>query len=275
MNQGNDTPVLSEVDGSVGWVTLNRPEVLNAMNEPLMDSLLQTLRTMSEDQSIRAVVLRGSGRAFSAGGDVKMMADRQAGVAKSNSMGAVFADQQRDLIMRSESSVLLRTMPKPTIAALRGHVVGGALALALACDLRIAAEDTQLRVGFSGRGLSGDFGISYLLYQAVGSMRARELMLIDQAIDSRRAIELGLVTEVCPVADFEARIKEIANELGSGPTIAYARIKANLEQAAIAPSLREAIAIEASNQRVSAMTADSRESGVAFNEKRPPIFKGR
>jgi 2-(1,2-epoxy-1,2-dihydrophenyl)acetyl-CoA isomerase len=266
--------VLVSIEDSVAWVTLNRPAVLNAMNVALMDELRAALVAVAEDDAVRCVVLRGAGRSFSAGGDVAMMAERQRFTLETKSSGGHVHAQQRDLVRRGEASVLLHTMPKPTIAMLHGHVLGGGAALAFAADLRVAAVDTKIKIGFAARALSGDFGITYLLDRSVGPLRARELLLLDPELTSEEAKRMGLVTMVRPNEDLMSTTRELAAKLAAGPTIAYARMKANLEAIAASPKIGESLVIEALNQRVSALTQDCAESGAAFTERRPPHFIG-
>jgi 2-(1,2-epoxy-1,2-dihydrophenyl)acetyl-CoA isomerase len=271
---GSTAPVLVERRGALGVLTLNRPRWLNAMNDALMDDLREALVDLGSDDTIRCVVLRGNGRAFSAGGDVAMMAARRDGADPDETLAARIRREQANLIRRGEASLLLRSMTKPTIAVLHGHVIGGAMALALAADLRIASTDTKLRIGFGARALSGDFGITYLLVHAVGDVKARELLLLDPLIDASTALSLGLVTSVHDPDDLDRMAAELGERLAAGPTVAYGRMKSNLEHVTAGASFERALHIEAMNQRVSALSEDCAESGRAFAEKREPKFIG-
>jgi 2-(1,2-epoxy-1,2-dihydrophenyl)acetyl-CoA isomerase len=253
---------------------LNRPDSLNAMNESMMDELLDVLVELDRDPAVRAVLLSGAGRAFSAGGDVKMLNARSGNSTEFGSTGSTIERRRADLVRRGQATVLLQNLSKPVVVALHGHVVGGALALALACDLRIAADDIKLRIGFAARGLSGDYGIGYLLSEGLGAFRARALMLLDEPLDAERALGEGLVTRVVPRAELEDAAIELATRLAQGPTIAYGRTKANLAAAAGSATLAQYIETEAINQRISALTADCAESGRAFVERRAPRFTG-
>jgi 2-(1,2-epoxy-1,2-dihydrophenyl)acetyl-CoA isomerase len=267
-------PVLVGRDGALGVITLNRPRSLNAMNGALMDDLRQALLELGADDAIRCVVLRGNGRAFSAGGDVAMMIARSDKADPTESLAVRIRREQADLIRRGEASGLLRTMAKPTVAVLQGHVVGGGLALALAADLRIAATDTKMRIGFGSRGLSGDFGITYLLVHALGDVKARELLLLDPLIDASAALSLGLLTSVHERADLDGAVSEVVDRLMNGPTIAFGRMKSNLAQVTAGASFEQSLQVEAINQRVSALSEDCAESGRAFAERREPKFIG-
>lgn len=268
-------PILLESEDGLARITLNRPNVLNAMNEPMMDALVELLQRLNQDSTVRAVLICGAGRAFSAGGDVRLINTRAASEAQYGSVGATIERRRADLVRRGRASALLQTLSKPVVVALQGHVVGGALALALACDLRIAADDAKLRIGFASRSLSGDYGISYLLERGVGLLRARELILLDEPINAAQALKEGLVTEVVPRDQLESRAEEVARRLAAGPTIALGRMKANIAAVAGAASLDQFLETEALNQRISALTEDSAESGKAFVERRSPKFTGR
>ena len=266
------TIVELEQDG-IAWITLNRPAVLNAMSQQLMDELLDALTRAAHNPSVRCVAIRGAGRAFCAGGDVADIRSRQEQAEKAESLGALIEQQSRTMLRHQESVTLLRTMPKPTVAVVHGHAVGGGLCLALAADIRLASTDAQLRVGFAQRSLSGDFGISYLLTHAVGAARARELLLLDPVVTGEEAKTLGLVTSVHPPDELAAAAEGTARLLANGPTIAFGRMKDNLA-ASETRSLGEVMWVEAMNQRVSANTADAKEAGAAFAERRAPTFTG-
>jgi 2-(1,2-epoxy-1,2-dihydrophenyl)acetyl-CoA isomerase len=164
-------------------------------------------------------------------------------------------------------------MPKPTVAAVHGHAVGGGLALALACDFRVVTETAKLRVGFAARSLSGDFGISYLLVHTVGSAKARDLMMLDSVIDGAEAERIGLATRVCPDDVLDASADKLVNRLAAGPTIAYGRIKDNL-LAAESLNFEASLRIESMNARVSTNTSDAKEAALAFAEHRVAAFTG-
>jgi 2-(1,2-epoxy-1,2-dihydrophenyl)acetyl-CoA isomerase len=262
-----EAPVQVSCRDGVGWVTLSRPRALNAMNGSLMDQLRDHLEALAVDPEVRCVVLRGAGRAFSAGGDVKMSHERANGAA--GSVGARMERERQQLARRSQSSVLLYTMPKPTVALLHGHVVGGGMSLALAADLRLAAVSTQLRVGFATRALSGDFGISFLLEKIVGTAQARELLMLDPVLDAAEAARRGLITTVYPDDELTAAGEELAARLAAGPTVAFSRMKSNLAVAQTS-DFAAAIEIESANQRFAAATADASASARAFVQGSAP-----
>ena len=265
--------LLVEVVDGLAWVTLNRPEALNALDVELMDALVETLGRLGEDSEVRCVALRGAGRAFCAGGDLGLIRRRREEIAAGPSIGAVLDSQQRVLVRQAHASRLLREMPKPTLSVVHGPAVGGGLALALACDVRLMASDARLRIGFAARALSGDYGISYLLVHTVGSARARELLLLDPELDGAEAYRLGLATEACAVTHMHERADDLARHLAGGPTIALGRMKHNL-LAAETCRFDEVLEIEALNQRIAGNTADAAEAGAAFAQHRSPLFRG-
>jgi 2-(1,2-epoxy-1,2-dihydrophenyl)acetyl-CoA isomerase len=270
-------------EGGIGWITLNRPESLNAMGGELMPLLAKYLAECSEDPAVRCVVLTGAGRAFCAGGDVKGMAARAG--ARSTEQGASGDNGRRSEGWELWSGVhglrqgqrgtsyVLHTMPKPTIAMVNGHAVGAGLSLALACDLRIASENAKLGTVFRNVGFSGDFGGSWFLPRLVGMEKARELYFTGAILEAAEAKRIGMVSRVVPHEDLEAETMKLASQLASGPTLAYARMKENLNRTwsqDLLPHLDQ----EALNMRLSGMTMDHREAAKAFVEKRQPVFKG-
>lgn len=264
-------PVLIERKEGVAWLTLNRPRALNAMDVALMEMLRERLAELAIDPDVRCVVLRGAGSSFCAGGDLGEIQRRQ---RDADGNGAHLEHQARMLVHHAGSVALLRNMPKPTVAVIHGHAIGGGFSLALAADLRIADRSARLRAGYAARSLSGDFGISYLLTHTVGASKARELMLLDPVIDGEEAQRLGLVTVLCEADALAASVEAVAADLASRPTIALGRMKDNIA-AAETSRLDEVIGLEAINQRISAATRDAREAGRAFAEARSPAFEGR
>ena len=269
-------------EGGIGWITLNRPESLNAMGGELMPLLGKYLAECSADHSIRCVVLTGAGRAFCAGGDVKGMAARTEQTAGS---GQQTADGRRSEAWylatgvqglregQRATSYMLHTMPKPTIAMVNGHAVGAGLSLALACDLRIASDRAKLGTVFRNVGFSGDFGGSWFLPRLVGMEKARELYFTGEILEAAEAKRIGMVSRVAPHEELESETMKLASLLASGPTLAYARMKENLNRTwsqDLGPHLDQ----EALNMRLTGATQDHREAARSFVEKRAPVFRG-
>ncbi len=262
-----DEVLLERREDGVLTLTLNRPDRLNALSWEMCDRLLHALLHAAADETVGAIVLTGAGRAFCAGGDVKAMAEAPQGL---ESYEARVADLRR----RMESARLLHEIAKPTIAMLRGPAAGAGLALALACDFRIAGEDARLTTAFAKVGLSGDFGGSYFLTRLVGSAKARELYLTSPIIDARAALALGLVTRVTADAALEDETRDFARRLAQGPRVALAHMKQNLNLAETA-NLAAVMESEALRHVRCTTTADHREAATAFAAKRAPVFSGR
>lgn len=272
--------VLIEKRAGVAWITLNRPDSLNAMGGQLMPLLARYLADCASDRTVRCVVLTGAGRAFCAGGDVKGMAAGRDILARGGE-----ADGTRSLAseftwgveglrqVQRDTSCLLHTMPKPTIAMVNGHAVGAGLSLALACDMRIASDRAKLGTVFRNVGFSGDFGGSYFLQHLVGMGKARELYFTGEILPADEAYRIGMVNRVVEHERLEEETMALATQLATGPTLAYARMKENLNRAETC-DLLTLLDQEAVNMRLSGMTNDHREAARAFVEKRQPTFTG-
>jgi 2-(1,2-epoxy-1,2-dihydrophenyl)acetyl-CoA isomerase len=250
----------------VATLTLNRPDRLNALSAPIMEGLLEALPRLASDTTVGAIVLTGAGRAFCAGGDVKRMAAEE--VARSGEEAVAL------LRSRMEISRLLREVPKPTIAMVNGPAAGAGMALALACDLRIAGQSARFVTAFANVGFSGDFGGSYFLSRLVGTAKARELYYTAEPIDAAQALALGVVNRVVPDAELAETTAAFARKLAHGPRIALGLMKQNFN-AAESGTLAELLDLEARHQIETGQTADHKEAARAFVEKRAPVFIGR
>jgi 2-(1,2-epoxy-1,2-dihydrophenyl)acetyl-CoA isomerase len=261
-----DQHLIETIADGVATLTLNRPERLNALSAPILDGLLAALPRLAADGQIGAVVLTGAGRAFCAGGDVKRMAEE---TVERNS-----EEDVARLRARMEVSRLLHEMPKPTIAMVNGAAAGAGLALALACDLRIAGASARFVTAFAKVGFSGDFGGSYFLSKLVGTGKARELYFTAEPLDAAQALALGIVNRVVPDAELAAATMEFASKLARGPRIALAAMKQNFN-AAENGTLAELLDLEARGQIETGRTEDHKEAARAFVEKREAVFRGR
>jgi 2-(1,2-epoxy-1,2-dihydrophenyl)acetyl-CoA isomerase len=259
--------ILKEINNGIGVITLNRPEVLNAVTHDMWESLRLACEELAEDSSVRAVILTGSGRGFCAGGDVKGMAARDLREGDSDAMVA-------RLVIFLKSVRYLAEMPKPTIAAVRGPAAGAGLSLALACDFRILGNDAALTTAFAQVGLSGDFGASYFLTQLIGAGRARELMMTSPTLDAETACQLGLANRVVASDQLDQEARAFARQLADGPTMAFDYMKQNINAVANGASLGELLEQEARNMIASMLTEDHREAAQAFVDKRLPRFRG-
>jgi len=258
--------LLETVTDRVATLTLNRPDRLNALSSPIMDGLLEALPRLGADPEIAVVILTGAGRGFCAGGDVKSMAEG------TSQMGVHDAVQR--LRGRMEVSRLLHEIPKPTIAMVNGPAAGAGLAMALACDLRVAAESARFITAFVKVGFSGDFGGSYFLSKLIGTGRARELYYSGEPLDAKQALALGVVNKVVPDSELLETTMTYARRIAAGPSIALGLMKKNLN-AAESGTLSELLDLEALHQIQTGRTEDHKEAARAFVEKRAPVFKGR
>jgi len=260
--------LLESVKDGVATLTLNRPERLNAMSGPMLDALLEALARLADDGSVGVVVLTGAGRAFCAGGDVKAMAEGR------EFDGDTLEEKAQGLRAKMEVSRWLHEMPKPTIAMVRGAAAGAGLSLALACDLRVAADSARFATAFARVGYSGDFGGSWFLTQLVGTAKARELYYTADILDAQQALALGVVNRVVPDARLEEETQALALKLARGPRVALRYMKRNMN-AAEAGSLKDSLDLEAWHHTRTGFTEDHKEAAKAFVDKREPVFRGR
>lgn len=266
--------LLCEIDAGVSTITLNRPDKRNALSDRLTPALRETLLLVERDPNVRCVVLTGAGRAFCAGGDVSGMGGGRPD-ASPDAPRPSLEDAVRTLQHRQETLTLrLYELRKPTIAALPGAAAGAGLSIALACDLRIAAESAIVTTAFANIGLSGDYGASWLLTRLVGTARARELFYTARRVSAAEALSLGLVNEVVADERLAARTAEFARQIADGPPIALAYMKEHLNRA-LEQDLRTCLAMEADRMVRSTRTEDHREAVQAFMAKRKPTFSGR
>lgn len=254
-------------EGSVTWVTLNRPDRLNALTATMSHELEEAFGEAGDDDSVRCIVLTGEGRGFCAGQDLTEFE------------AAYSAGERPDIAEHLRTSyhrmipVVVHT-PKPVIAAINGVAAGAGLSLALACDLRVASEDAKFTQAFVKIGLIPDSGGSYLLPRAVGYSKALELSITGDLIDAKTAQDVGLVSQVLPAASFRDEVAAQANGLASMPTLAVAATK-DLLQRSLNLTLEEALDQEAVAQARMGQTSDHIEGVNAFVEKRAPRFEGR
>ncbi len=260
------TDVLESHDAGVATLTLNRPARLNALSPDMLAALHAAIPRLDADPSVRALVLTGSGRGFCAGGDVKRMTD---GAIAHDAPDAVAV-----LRRKMEVSRLLYEMSKPTIAMVNGPAAGAGLALALACDFRVAGASARFTTAFARVGLPGDFGGSFFLSSLLGAAKARELYFTADAVDAQRALALGLVNQVVADDELVAVTMELARRLAAGPVLAYGYMKRNLA-AAQTEGLARILDLEAEHQVAASRTEDHREAARAFVDKRTPVFRGR
>lgn len=292
--------LMAEIDEGVAVITLNRPERRNAFSAPLLRALGEVLARAESDSSIGSVLLTGAGGAFSAGGDVKGFAANASANATRPAGGSGASpaaegtdtpgpDEQRprpDPIRGYDQAVAaqrldqrrtsgrLYWMPKPTLAALPGPAAGAGLAVALACDMRMAADSAFLTTAFANVGFSGDYGGTWFMNRLLGPAKTKELYFLSERVSAEEAARLGLVNWVVPAAELAERSLALARRLAAGPTVAYRYMKENINRAADA-ELGECMDLEVTHHIRCSYTEDHREASLAFVQKRPPSFHGR
>ncbi len=271
--------LIAERRHGVLFLTMNRPDKLNALSDQMIGGLLDELGRAAHDREVGAVVLTGAGRGFCAGGDIGRMRERNEGAghesAGAHSGGEGGINTRIAQLRRSEEvSALLHEMPKVTIGAINGPAAGAGLSIALACDIRIAADTARFGTAFARVGFSGDFGGTYLLTQLVGPAKARELYFTAEVIGADEALRLGMVNRVVPAASLGEEVDAFARRIAAGPTVAYSYMKAHLNLA-LKSDLRTILDRESHGQSLTGLTEDHKEAVKAFLEKREPKFKGR
>jgi enoyl-CoA hydratase len=252
--------------GHVAWLTLNRPDALNAMNRALVRELRTFFSTLGDDRETRVVVMRGAGRAFCAGLDLKEEPDGDASVQAG-------LRAQRTV---SELVVMMRRAPQPIIACVHGAACGGGFALALGADVRLAGASARMNAAFIRIGLSAcDVGVSYFLPRMVGASVAAELLLTGNFIEAARAERLGLVSRLVPDAELETAAQALADDMLRNSPLGLRLTKECLNASLDAGSLEQVIAMEDRNQILCTRSEDFREGITAFLQKRPPSYHER
>src|SRR3954451_10826242 len=263
--------LLCAVRERVAVITLNRPEVRNALSDDLTPALRTMIKTCGENPEIGALLITGAGTAFCAGGNVKGMgAHRDKKKLEMSYDDRVAELQERQRLLTGA----LVSVRKPTIAALPGAAVGAGLAIAMACDIRIAAQSAFVSTGYLRVGLRGDYGIAWLLTRLVGTARARELMFTADRVDAARCEAIGLVNRVVADAKLQEEAFAMARLMADGPTIALRYMKDNLDEA-LQFDFASARDHEAVRLVRTTLTADHREAVQAFVDKRKAMFTGK
>lgn len=254
-----------EVTDNIATITLNRPEVYNALDLSLGRGLFHATIEADEDRAVRCIVVTGAGKAFCAGGDVKVFndnADRIGGVIK-----------ELTTYFHGAISRLART-PKPVIMAVNGVAAGGGMSLALAGDLAVAAESARFTMAYSKIAASPDGSSSYFLPRIIGLRRALELHYTNRSLSAREAMDWGLVTRVHPDTEFSSSVAALAAELAEGPTLAFGRAKLLFHQST-QESLETQMELESQAIAASGHTEDFRNGVAAFVRKESAVFRGR
>ncbi|MEU6980325.1 MULTISPECIES: enoyl-CoA hydratase-related protein [unclassified Streptomyces] len=262
--------VLHAVENGVSWITLNRPEAMNAVTWDQRERIIALLADASADPGVRAVVITATGRGFCAGADL-----RGGPPASPGDGGRVQGDVAR-MIRGGAQRFIAAVMDceKPVIAAVNGTAAGIGAHLAFACDLVLAAEPAKFVEVFARRGIVPDGGGAYLLPRLVGPQRAKELMFFGDAVPAAEARAMGLVNRVVPAEELEKTAREWAERLAQGPTRALALTK-RLVNASLDGDRASAFAAEADAQELCMTTRDAQEGVAAFVERRTPAYEGR
>ena len=267
MDTTHSEDLLVETRDGVAVLTMNRPERLNALSRPMIDDAITALERCADDPAVGCIVLTGAGRGFCAGGDVTAMGDASASADWTLEQKV---DRQRAI---HRFAGLLHASAKPTVAAINGACAGAGFGLALASDLRLAADSARFTTAFAKVGFSGDFGITWPLVRIVGEAKAKELLFLSDVLGASEALALGLVNRIVPGAEVLAGALEMAARLARGPRTAYRYMKQNIDAAAV-ESYQQLLDREAFTQCRTGGTADHREGVAAFVAKREPRFTG-
>jgi 2-(1,2-epoxy-1,2-dihydrophenyl)acetyl-CoA isomerase len=262
-----DAHLLVDIRDGIAVLTMNRPERLNALSQDMIDRAIDTLERVATDPAVGCIVLTGAGRGFCAGGDVKAMG----GAALHEMSLEQQVDRQRHI---HRMSALLHDSAKVSIAAVNGPCAGAGFGLALACDLRLAADSATFTTAFAKVGFAGDFGITWPLARTLGEARAKELLFLSDVLSATQAARLGLLNRVLPAAELMPAALQLAARIAGGPQVAYRYMKENVHAAAT-ESYPQLLDREGFTQRRTGGTADHREGVAAFVEKRAPKFTGR
>jgi 2-(1,2-epoxy-1,2-dihydrophenyl)acetyl-CoA isomerase len=248
-------------DGPALRITLNRPEVLNALSLALLDELREALEGPASDDGVRAVLITGAGRGFCAGAD---LADTRV----DGDIGGILERSYHPVVRA------IATLPKPVVAGVNGVAAGAGMSLALACDVRLLSSAASFALGFTGIGLVMDAGSSYFLPRLVGPGRALEMAFSNRRVKAEEAVAIGLGERVLDADDFAEAVWDEVRSMAEGPTRAFALAKREV-RASLDHDLEQQLALEAVCQAEAASSQDVREGIAAFREKRPPRFQGR
>jgi 2-(1,2-epoxy-1,2-dihydrophenyl)acetyl-CoA isomerase len=247
----------------IATISLNRPDVYNALNDEITYELQDALKTVAKDEHVRVVVLTGEGKAFCSGQDLKAVSGEQ----KRSFMDSLH--KRYNPIVK-----LMRNLPKPIVCRLNGVAAGAGCSLALACDIIVATEEASLIEVFINIGLVPDSGSSYFLPRLVGAARAFELCSMGTKVKAKEALEMGLINKVVSASDLDTTVKQYTSYYATAPTKSIGLIKKMLNKSATA-SLDEMLDYEAYTQEIAGSSQDYKEGVTAFLEKRKPSFVGK
>lgn len=261
-----DAPVLLEFTDGVAVVTMNRPDAMNSLDVATKDALLQVLRQVAEDPRTRCVVLRGSGKAFCVGQDLK----EHITLLKQDveRVWETVADHYNPIVQ------LIATMNKPVLAAVNGVAAGAGAAFAFAADVRIMADGAGMNLAFSGIALSCDSGSSWFLPRLIGIAKAKELLFFPRTVKSAECLELGMVNQVVPAEELDQVVMDMARRLAAGPTLSYGSMRQAIAYSA-GHGLADSLVKEGEFMRLTGTSEDHTGAVDAFIAKAKPVFGGR
>ena len=254
------TNLVLERRGAALRITLARPEVLNALSLELLEELADALHGPAAEAAVRAVLITGVGRGFSAGADL-------ADTPVDADIGPLLERYYHPVVSA------IQLLEKPVVAGVNGVAAGAGLSLAAACDVRIASSEARFALGFTGIGLVMDAGCSYFLPRLIGVGRTMELALSNRRVEASEALGMGLVERVLPAEGFPDAVWQVVSDIAVGPTLAFSLVKKEL-RASLANDLLSQLRLESGVQSSAAASRDAREGVRAFREKRPPTFEG-
>lgn len=258
--------IICEEKGAVAHVILNRPEVMNALNPEMAKELEGCITDLGAREEVKVIIIRGSGKAFSAGGDVALLS-----AIKDKSPMEIRQTLAQDVFGRFSA---VYRVEKPIIAALHGYVLGAALSLALLCDVRIAEKDTVFGVEFARMGIAPEAGISYVLPKMVGCSRAAELVLTARRFGASEAERIGILSKIVEKGTIKDEAERLAGQMAALPPIALSVSKSTL-RADLLKNFDDVVEREANLNAVCYKTRDHMEAVRAFLEKRAPVFTGK
>jgi 2-(1,2-epoxy-1,2-dihydrophenyl)acetyl-CoA isomerase len=256
-----DQLVRLDVSDAIATITLNRPEVLNALNLAMIEALVRVIQACKDDDNVRALIITGAGRGFCAGGDMKAAWEHiQAGGEARHFF--------RDLTVPLHRAISdIRLIEKPVVAAINGSIGGAGMSLAAACDIRLAADSAKFKQAYTSIGLVPDAGWTLIVPQIIGVAKAMELLLVDPVLDARQALSLRFVHEVVPDDKLQERTRELVTQLAEGPTTAFGGAKA-LVNAALFPMLETQLERERQRLMAQGGTKDFLERLSAFLQRK-------
>lgn len=271
--------IIFEKEDRIATITLNRPEVLNALNQQMEEELTQAINQVSQDEEIRVLLIKGAGRAFCAGADFRfgMVRAEEVEVEKAVALPDIHQDLKKGKLlpkMQRHVVITLQNLDKPAIAMVNGAAAGFGFDLALACDMRIGSPEARFTVAYTRMGLSSDSGGSWLMPRVMGLGKALEYIFTGDIIDAEEAYRIGVLNRLVPVEQLEEETLSLAFKIANGPPIAHRLSKMQVYKG-LETDLETAMAFSAACISIALSSEDHMEGIKAFTEKRQPEFKGR